>query len=302
MEQIMMTKLKLLICLVALLVFTGPLYAQQREVLYPKSPPAEMQELVNSLLDPHRAQVPLNQLRVPDGYFVRITERSFVLDADKALLPKAALGDPRRPFVFLTTPDGFYGKSLVEIYGDIGYEAEQVIASQRNKEIVVLLFRYKDDVRLATAMDGRFTSDWRSQIFRTTWKNMFSLFTRLVKDKSSPACTNAPQSAQDICLSPTDRAFVMGFPANAKRQIETHDYQWLKAMGGRLWRYRKLLEDNLSMFEHFLGDGYTDNEIEDYRTGKRAPRLYEVVGPNKKLSELQDVVIIKLGTMIIEDR
>lgn len=297
-----MPRLKFLICFLFLIVFTDPLHAQQREVLYPKSPPAEMQEPVNSLLDPHRAQVPLNQLRLPDRYFVRITERSFVLDGDKQLLPKAALGDPRRPFVFLTTPDGFYGKSLVEIYGDIGYEAEQVIASQRNKEMVVLLFRYKDDVKLSPVMDGQLPADWRRQIFRTTWKNMFSLFTRLVKDQRSPACQNAPQPAQDICLSPTDRAFVARFPPAAKRKIQTHDYQWLKAVDRQLWRYRKLLEDKLSMFEHFLGDGHTDNEIEDYRTAKRSPRLYEVVGPNKKLSELQDVVIIKLGSMVIEDR
>jgi hypothetical protein len=75
----------------------------------------------------------------------------------------------------------------------------------------------------------------------------------------------------------------------------------LHATGGPLWRYRKLLEDKLSLFEHFRGDGRTENELLDSRDAEAKGQLYEVVGPNMKLSDLPEVVIIHLGKLIIED-
>jgi hypothetical protein len=256
---------------------------------------------VKVLLDPRSPQVPLDQLRVPDRYFVRITERRFVLTDKKELVKDASLAAPSRPYAFLTTPQGFYGKSLVDIYGDIGYEAEQMIAQQRDKEMVVILFSYPQRLKVSPIRNGKLSADWRDLIYPTTWDNMFSLFTRLVQDKRSPACTNAPVPAKNICLSPADRAFVLRFRPAEKQRVRTTKYPVLQATGGSLWRYRKLLEDNISMFEHFRGDGHTENEIVDLLDGKSEPRLYEVVGPNMRIADLEEVVVIRLGRMIIED-
>jgi hypothetical protein len=296
-----MPRLNPLFSFLLLIVLAGPLHAQQRQVLYSNSPSPQMQALVNTLRDPHSAQVPLGQLRLPDRYFVRILERRFVLTAGNTLVDNAVLGGPSRPFAFLTTPEGFFGKPLVEMYGDIGYEAEQMIAQQRDKEMVVVLFRYPDNVNVSAERNGTLGGDWRDRIYPTTWANMLALFTRLVKDNRSPACKNAVIPAQNICLSPSDRAFVLTFPRAGKRQLEKKEYAALHAMGGPLWRYRKLLEDKLSMFEHFRGDGRTENEVEDFRNGQPGPRLYEVVGPNIRLDKLPELVVIDLGKMIIED-
>lgn len=304
-----MPKLKLLIGLVALIVFTGPLHAQQREVLYENYSSPEMRKLVNSLLDRHYPQVGLDRLPLAEHYFVRITERRFVIDGNKQLDPKATLASSARVFAFLTTPEGFFGKSLVEIFGDIGYEAEDMIANQRDKEMVVMLFRYPDNISVSRVKDGNLGPDWRNRIFPTTWDNMFGLFSRLVEDENSAACKNRGTPAQYICLKSEDRAFAMQFSPAEKQQLTEQTYCSLKANrravktnGDRLWHYRELLENNLSMFEHFRGDGYTDNEIVDLQLGKSERRLLEVVGPNKKLSELKELVVINLGRMIIEDQ
>jgi hypothetical protein len=167
--------------------------------------------------------------------------------------------------------------------------------------MVVVLFRYPDNVNVSAERNGTLGGDWRDRIYPTTWANMLALFTRLVKDNRSPACKNAVIPAQNICLSPSDRAFVLTFPRAGKRQLEKKEYAALHAMGGPLWRYRKLLEDKLSMFEHFRGDGRTENEVEDFRNGQPGPRLYEVVGPNIRLDKLPELVVIDLGKMIIED-
>jgi len=296
-----MPKLNPLVYLVVFIVFAGPLRAQQREVLYEQSPSASIREVAKILLDPRNTAAPVDQLRLPDRYFVRITERRFVVTDKKELVKDASLAGPSRPYAFLTTPQGFYGKSLVDIYGDIGYEAEQMIAQQRDKEMVVIVFSYPQRLRVSAVRNGQFGADWRDQIYPTTWDNMFSLFTRLVQDKRSPACVNAPVPAKNICLSPTDRAFVLRFPPAGKQRLRTTTYPVLQANGGSLWRYRKLLEDNLSMFEHFRGDGHTENEIVDLLHGKSEPRLYEVVGPNMRIADLEEVVVIRLGRMIIED-
>jgi len=224
------------------------------------------------------------------------------LTADNKLTKDAVLGGPSRPFAFLTTPEGFFGKSLLEIYNDIGYEAEQTIAQQRDKEMVLILFRYPDSINVSAVKNGKLGVDWRNRIYPTRWENMFSLFARLVQDERSPACKETQTPAKDICLPANDRAFVLRFPLRGKRQLQKKPYPVLQATGGPLWRYRKLLEDKLSMFEHFRGDGRTENEIVDLLNGKSEPRLYEVVGPNMRIDQFPEVVVIQLGMMIIEDR
>src|ERR1043165_4804710 len=262
-EHSTMRKLFPLFCSLLLLAFTGPGYAQQRAVLYENSPSTRMQELMKILQDPHSDKVPLPQLPKPARYFVRIKERRFVLTPDDKLLPTAVLAGPARPFAFLTTPEGFFGKSLLEIYADIGYEAEGIINQQRNADMVVILFRYPDNINLSPVTNGNFGRDWRNQIYPTTWDNVLSLFSQLVQDQASAVCQQRQTPAANICLPSTDRVFVNKLRATARRQLPQprNGYAVLHATSGPLWRYRKLLEDNLSLFEHFRGDGRTENEL-----------------------------------------
>ncbi|HEY3580331.1 MAG TPA: hypothetical protein VGK82_07285 [Pyrinomonadaceae bacterium] len=286
-----------------MLISAGPGYAQQRAVLYENSPSAQIQALAKILQDPRSAKVPSSQLPKPARYFVRITERRFVLTPDNKLLPTAVLAGPARPFAFLTTPEGFFGKSLLEIYGDIGYEAEDMIRVQRNADMVVMLFRYPDNVSLSPVSNGNLGVDWRHGIYSTTWDNVLSLFTRLVQDERNPVCKQDQMPMANICLPPNDRSFVRRFQSTARRQLrqKTKSYAVLHVTGGPLWRYRKLLEDKFSLFEHFRGDGRTENELLDTRDAEPKGQLYEVVGPNMKLSDLPEVVIIHLGKLVIDD-
>lgn len=296
-----MKKLHPLLCSLLVVVFSGPIYAQERKVLYPKSGPIHDQ--AKSILDPNKAEIPMGQLHPPSGYFVRITERRFVLTETNELSGQAVLAGPTKARVFLTTPEGLVGKSLLEIYADIGYEAEDVIRSQAGKDMVAIVFRYPNYVTLSNVENGNLGRDWRNRIYPTTWDNLFSLFTRLVQDQRNAACNAAGTPPKYICLPPQDRTFVLRFPLAAKRQLKTKtkSYPVLQATGGSLWRYRKLLEDNLSLFEHFRGDGRTENELLNFRDTKSQPRLFEVIGPNMKISELSEVVIIHLGKLTIED-
>jgi len=298
-----MKKFYPLVCFLLLLVFTGPGYAQQRAVLFESSPSPQMRALAQVLQDPNSTKVPVPKLPKPSRYFVRITERRFVLTPDNKLLPTAVLAGPARTFAFLTTPEGFFGKSLLEIYGDIGYEAEDMIRFQRNADMVVMLFRYPDNVSLSPATNGNLGRDWRHGIYATTWANVLSLFTRLVQDERSPQCKESQMPVANICLTRNDRAFVQRFQSIAKQQLpkKTKSYAVLHATGGPLWRYRKLLEDKLSLFEHFRGDGRTENELLDFRDAEPQGQLYEVVGPNMRLSDLPEVMIIHLGKLLIED-
>jgi hypothetical protein len=253
-------------------------------------------------VDPTKPQIPVGPLHKPNGYFVRITERQFVFTPTGELKPDAVLAGPTKTRVFLTTPQGLVGKSLLEIYADIGYEAEEVLRKQRGKDMVAVVFRYPDTVKLSNVENGNLERNWRNLIYPTTWDNVFALFTRLVQAQGREGCNPAGTPPKYICLPPPDRNFVLRFPLARKRQLKkkTKSYPVLQATGGSLWRYRKLLEDNLSLFEHFRGDGRTENELRNFRDTKPEPRLYEVIGPNMKISELSEVVIIHLGTLSVE--
>ena len=298
-----MKKLPLLFCSLLLVFSSGSLYAQERQVLYPKGPPAPIHDPAKSILDPSKPQIPVCALQKPSGYFVRITERQFVFTPTGEFNKDAVLAGPTKTRVFLTTPEGLVGKSLLEIYADIGYEAEDVLRKQAGRDMVAIVFRYPDTVTLSNVENGNLGRDWRNRIYPTTWDNVFSLFTRLVEAKGSAACNGDGTPPKHICLPPPDRNFVLRFPLAMKRQLKTKakSYPVLQATGGSLWKYRKLLEDNLSLFEHFRGDGRTENELLNFRDTEAQPRLYEVIGPNMKISELSEVIVIHLGKLTIED-
>ena len=297
-----MKKLPLLLCSILLVVFSGPIYAQERKVLFPKSPSGPIYDQAKTILDPNKPEIPVGELHPPSGYFVRITERGFVLTENDELKKDAVLASPTKTRVFLTTPEGLVGKTLLEIYADIGYEAEEVLRKQPGRDMVAVVFRYPDTVTLSNVENGNLERDWRNRIYPTTWDNVFSLFTRLVQAHGSAACNAPGTPPKYICLPPKDRTFVLRFPLAGKRQLKTKmkSYPVLQVTGGSLWKYRKLLEDNLSLFEHFRGDGRTENELLNFRDTEPQPCLYEVIGPNMKLIDLSEVVIIDLGKLTVD--
>ena len=299
----MMTRTSSIACclLLVLLSFPGPVHARQRALLYPKpkSLSGPIKELATVIRDPHSAKSPLGQLPPASRYFVRIAPRDAVLTKDNKIKDTAVLAAPSKPFVFLTTPESIFGRSLLEIYEDIGYEAESIIQWSRNQDTVAILFRYRDDISASQLSDGNLAGDWSKWIYPTTWDNVFSLFTRLAEDEHSDLCDKNNVPAKRVCLPAMQAAFVQGFPAEGKQRIRTTAYPVLKANGGLDWEYRNLLEAKLSVFEHFRGNGETQNEILDPDAKEKG--LREVIGPNVQLNQLAEVAIIHLGKLVIDD-
>ncbi len=280
--------------------FLGNVHAQQRALLYPDpdSLAGDIQKLSNVIRDPKSKKRDVKDLPPASRYFVRIALRDDIFNG-KELKDLAVLGSPAKPFIFLTTPEGIFGKSLLEIYEDIGYEAEGIVKWNRDKDMVAILFSYPSDIKVSELKDGNFLDDWRNQIYPTTWANVLSLFTRLVQGEGSELCSKNYFPANSICLPPLQASFVLGFPIEGKQRIKTTEYTMLRAVGGSDWEYRKLLESRLSVFEHFRGNGETQNEVTN--PDAKEPGLPEVVGPNKKIKDLAEVAIIHLGKLLIED-
>lgn len=296
-----MRKASFLLCSSLLLLsgFLVAVHAQERPLLYPKSLSGPIQEFAKVIRNPHSSKMPLNQLPPASRYFLRIAPRNAILTSDNKLIkePVAVLAAPAKPFVFLTTPESIFGRSLLEIYEDIGYEAESIIRDSRNQDMVAILFRYPNDISVSRLRDGNLPDDWSRWIYPTTWDNVFSLFSRLVQDEHS--CNKGDVPAKRICLPNMQAAFVLGFPPEGKLRLRTTTYPVLKATGGSDWEYRKLLETKLSVFEHFRGNGETQNEVLD--PDAQQPGLLELVGPNMKIDDLQEVAVIHLGRLMIED-
>ena len=293
-----MRKASFLLCS-SLLFFIGlgAVQAKQRVLLYRKSLSVPMQKLVKNIRNPHSIKVPSKELPPADRYFVRIAPRDAILTSDNQLRKDRVpvLAAPAKPFVFLTTPEGIYGRSLLEIYEDIGYEAESIIKDSRNQDMVAILFRYPEGV--SVLREGNLPGDWSNWIYPTTWDNIFSLFYRLVQDENS--CNKGEVPMTRICLSNVQAALVLGFPTESKDRLRTTKYAVLKAAGGSDWEYRNLLESTLSVFEHFRGNGETQNEVSD--PDAQQPGLLELIGPNMKIADLPEVAIIHLGKLVIED-
>ena len=287
--------------LIVLLFAPGSLCAQERSVLYTNSSSETMQDLVKKIRNPNSEKIPSDKLPPVTGYFIRIAPRNRVLTEDNKILETAVLAAPSKPFVFLTTPEGIFGKSLLEIYEDIGYEAEGIIRDQPNQEMVAILFRYPNNITRSNVKDGNLDSDWSNRIYETTWDNMLSLFPQLVQDNQSDLCRQAEVPSKRICLPKLDADFVLSFPPEGKLLVKTARYRLLQGIGGSDWKYRKLLEDTLSVFEHFRGDGRTENELLELRDKPDTPaQLREVVGPNMKINRLPEVAVIDLGRLMID--
>ena len=129
-----------------------------------------------------------------------------------------------------------------------------------------------------------------------TWKNIFSLFHLLATTR--PVAQQSPPE-RTLILRDDEREFVRRFSPKRKQRIANTAYAVLKAEGGPDWKYRNLLEQKLSVFEHFRGNGETQNELRD--PDGTGPGLLEFVGPNWNLKELPEVAIIHLGKLTMKD-
>jgi hypothetical protein len=290
----------LLLAFLVVWVSIGPAVAQERALLYDTGFNGKLSDITQMLRQPASPRVPEERLTGTTDYFVRIAPRQAILTEANQLSDAAFLGT--RAWVFVTTPESLTGRSLLEIYQDIGYEAEDILGRQRHKEMVAIVFRYPPPVGVSAVRDGRLPPNWDTQVYLPTWENMFALFARLAM-----SATIAPEQpgerAPDRLLfrSHAEKAFVLSFPAEGKARITRVSYAELKATGGADWVYRQLLESHLSVFEHFRGNGRTHNEVRYPEVPPLEAGLVEMVGPNWKLAELPEVAILHLGQLTIED-
>lgn len=292
--------------LLILLLLLGPapaVFAQGRLILYGKNPPSDgLREVAEALADPKTPRASPRDPPAAGAYFVRLTQRAHILNPDSSLKPTAALHV--LPYVFITPPKGLYGRPLLEIFAEIGYEAEYILSGQLGKETVAVVFRYPEGVALSEVSDGRLPADWERRVFVPTWENVFALFHALArKDKAetdrAASDKNAPAPRLGLNLSEADLNFVVGFPEEGKRRVRCVPYAVLRAGGGADWRYRRLLEEKLSLFEHFRGNGRTQNELVD-PDGVRPERgLREYVGPKMALKELDEFAVVALGALTV---
>ena len=270
----------------------------QRDLLYPPGLDGELAEVVAPIRDLGAPTVPYEALERQGEYLVRIAPRQYVLDADNQLLDNAILGT--KPMVFVTTPESLHGKPLLDIYLDIGYEAEDIIRWQRDTDMVAIVFRYPASVEFTPVLDGDLPTPVTDYVIVPTWDNMFTLFARLSENAEI-------KSGQEGEFQPTtlffrdeaERQLVLGFPASGEQRIKDTGYITLRENGGSDWAYRDLLEKKLSVFEHFRGNGRTLNEIVDPRGVHHEAGLLEFVGPNYRLKELPEVAVVHLGALTL---
>jgi hypothetical protein len=274
----------------------------QRALLYPtvdKLSPA-MQAIVKEAQNLSRETIPYEKMSSTTKYYVRIAPRQYTLNDQNQLLDSAILST--RPYAFVTTPEACYGKSLLDIYLDIGYEAEDIIRSQRDVPMVAIIFRLSDSVALSEVLNGELPADWQTKAFVPTWDNIFSLFKALAQNATiDPNKKGEFAPSQLFFRDAALQQLAINFPTIGRERIKNVNYAALKSTGGTDWAYRELLEQKLSIFEHFRGTGRTMNEIVDPQGVSKVSGLFEFVVPNSKLSALPEVAIIDLGKMQIQN-
>jgi hypothetical protein len=293
-------RLSFLLTLLVVWVSIGPAVAQERALLYHAGLNGKLSDIAQILRQPVYPRVAEERLTWTTDYFVRIAPRQAILTEANQVSDTAFLGT--RAWVFVTTPESLTGRSLLDIYLDIGYEAEDIVGRQRNQEMVAIVFRYPPPVVVSAVRDGRLPPNWDTQVYIPTWENMFALFARLAV--SATVATGQPgERAPDrlVFRSPAEKAFALSFPEEGKARITRVSYAELKAVGGADWVYRQLLESHLSVFEHFRGNGRTHNEVRYPKVPPPEAGLVEMVGPNWKVAELPEVAILHLGQLTIED-
>ena len=271
-----------------------------RDVLHSRNASPALMELVNRIGDMKNAKLPYDQLARETEYFVRIAPRRFTLTDKNEFRDDAILGT--RPFVFLTTPQCIVGRSLLEIYEDIGYEAEDIIRYQRDQDMVAIIFKYEPDIAVSPIANGQLPENWTKFVFVPTWDNSFAILERLAANGSVDPNRQGEYAPERLNFrSEAERMFAQSFPQEGKDRIKTTPYIGLKATKGADWTYRRLLENKLGLFEHFRGNGRTHNEVLDPEGTNPEAGLFEFVGPNRKLKDLKEAAVVHLGGLSISD-
>ncbi|MCK5521871.1 MAG: hypothetical protein KAI83_01940 [Thiomargarita sp.] len=288
---------KYILCFVIAFISISNAFAQNREILYSVSLSDELRNIATNIQKVNRAKVPNADITQESNYFARIIPRKYVLTKNNEVQENAVLGT--KPFVFFTTPEGIYGKSLLEIYLDIGYAAEDIIKWQRNQDMIVVVFRYPENIALSDIKNGDLPKFWDKKVYIPTWDNVFSVFHKLTENGTiEPNKRGAYAPERLFFASQAQKAFILNFPKTGKEKIKTIPYTNLKVMGGENWRYRKLLDNKLSIFEHFQGNGRTLNAM---KNADNTQGLLEFIGPNMKIKDFPEFAIIHLGTLVIGD-
>lgn len=296
-----MLKLITKVWLVCCFLIAQPLVcAADRAILYPPAPEGKLHEIATNIQNANTQKVPSENIPQPSEYFIRIAPRQYVLSADNKLLPNAILGT--KPYVFITTPEGVYGKPLLDIYLDIGYEAEDIIRWQRDVEMVAIIFKYPPPIALSNVTDGKLPENWQQFIYSPTWENIFTLFSKLAVDAPIQADKKGEfMPTQLFFRSDAEKQLVLGFPEAGKQRLKNVEYNTLRTTGGSDWVYRDLLEKKLSIFEHFRGTGRTLNEVVDPRGEHQLSGILEFVAPNSNLNNLPEVAVVSLGKLTISN-
>jgi hypothetical protein len=138
-------------------------------------------------------------------------------------------------------------------------------------------------------------------VFVPTWDNIFSLLKVLAQNATiDPTKKGEFAPTQLFFRDSALQQLAISFPTIGRERIKNVNYAALKATGGTDWAYRELLEQKLSIFEHFRGTGRTMNEIVDPQGVSKMSGVFEFVVPNSKLSALAEVAIIDLGKLQIQ--
>lgn len=260
----------------------------ERKVIGEESKTAEFRQLVKQICDPATKMIPDTRFKRSNVY-LRLTNRTYVFNGDK-LNQNAALGGS--PYVFLTVPQVGFGRSLYEIYSDLGYDAEGVL-KQRNKNMVAIVFRYKSEIKFSSDREGHGLldkDDFDQYVYVPTWKNAFTLLSRLAGDKTPNPKDPFPMKFSDE----SSQNLARFFPAERRKHLSQLPYSLLRMAGGPDWEYRQLLESKMSMNSHFRGVGITENTLSPADNRKGVP---EFIGPNRTLDELLEYAVIDVGRM-----
>lgn len=276
-------------------------FAQKRKLLAERNLSTQLKAIVEKIQSENESIVPYDKLSPHTKYFARITKRKYLLDDKLQIKDSGWLGGT--PFVFFTTPEGLYGKTLSQILLEIGFEAEDIVRqtlnnNQRADEDVVILFRFPKSIQRWEGRDGKLPAQWKQHFYVPTWQNEFSLFGRLAGEaniRKAPPGSFAPEKT--FFHSEQEKQFAISYPSSGKKRIQSTPYAHLKATGGADWQWRRLLEDKLNLSEHFRGTGRTWNEVLDPDNTKPHAGLFEFVGPNVRIKELPEFAIVDLGSL-----
>ena len=283
-----------------LVLASGRASAQQRALLYELNASPELKAVAAKLCDPKTEKILYPNLTRETDYFARLVSRKDILNPDNTLKDGAILGI--KAMVFISNTQSVEGRSLLELFQGIGYEAEEILGKNRNKDMVLVVFRYANDVSPSNVKVGCLPDDYLQHIYTPTWDNIFALLDRMA-EKAPIEPNRKGEIAPDRTFfrSNAERNFVLSFPSEGRERVKSASYYELRAIRGSDWVYRQMLESKLSVTEHFLGTGRTHDEVMDPEVRDREAGLIEFVGPNRKIQDLAEVAVVHIGKLSVED-